>query len=128
MAVTNSKVLVVVAAGPLISNATAILFASRGFSHIALLSRNIKRLQKEVSQVLAAASDSNKDVVVKAYAGDVASPASLMHALKQIEADFGAPEVVLYNGSRISGASISAWDELTEEDLVDQFKVSILWR
>lgn len=116
-----NKVIVVVAAGPLIGTATAALFASKGFTHIALLSRNVEKLSEISSFILPVAKENgNANVVLKTYAGDVSKTENLLKALKQIEVDFGAPEVVLYNAAVIRMTRIG---EATEEELVEEFKV-----
>jgi len=121
MTSTPNKVIVVVAAGPLIGTATAALFASKGFTHVALLSRNVKKLTKTASFIVPFAKENgNANVVLKTYAADVSNTESLLKALKQIEVDFGAPEVVLYNASVVRWVRVG---EATEEELVEEFKV-----
>ncbi len=125
MSKSDNKLLVVVAAGPLIGVSVAALFASRGFTHIALLSRDAKRLQQDAQDAGLSVGD-HSNVVVKTYAADVSIPENLAAALQKVEADFGAPEVVLYNGTRISAAKLSSWDEWSEADLIYDFKVNSL--
>jgi len=121
MTSTPNKVIVVVAAGPLIGTATAALFASKGFTHVALLSRDAKKLTEISSFIVPVAKENgNANVTLKTYAGDVSNTESLLKALKQIEVDFGAPEVVLYNAAVIRWVRVG---EATEEELVQEFKV-----
>jgi NAD(P)-dependent dehydrogenase (short-subunit alcohol dehydrogenase family) len=121
MASNPNKVIVVIAAGPLIGTATAAHFASKGFTHVALLSRDVKKLTETASFIVPVAKENgNANVILKVYAGDVSNTESLLKALKQIEVDFGAPEVVLYNAAVIRRARIG---EVTEEELVEEFKV-----
>jgi NAD(P)-dependent dehydrogenase (short-subunit alcohol dehydrogenase family) len=126
MSESKPKVLVVVAAGPLIGVGVAALFAQKGFSHIALLSRNAERLRQDAKDGGLPVGTDGTNIVVKTYAADVTIPDSLNSALREIEADFGAPEVVVYNGARVSLASMSNWDSWTEEDMVTDFRVSLV--
>jgi NAD(P)-dependent dehydrogenase (short-subunit alcohol dehydrogenase family) len=121
---TKPKVLVVVAAGPLIGVGVAALFAQKGFTHIALLSRNAERLQQDAKDGGLPVGSNKQGIIVKTYAADVTIPDSLNSALRKVEADFGAPEVVVYNGARVSLASLSNWDTWSEEDMVTDFRVS----
>ena len=118
---TQNKVLVVVAAGPLIGAAVSALFIVKGFTHVALISRSLSRLNEDVNLVLQKAKESGKsEAIVKAYAGDVSKPENITSILKQIEAELGAPEVVVYNAAVISRGGLG---DFTEEGLVEEFKV-----
>jgi NAD(P)-dependent dehydrogenase (short-subunit alcohol dehydrogenase family) len=123
MVETKPKVLVVVAAGPLIGVGVAAFFAQKGFTHVALLSRNAERLLQDAKDAGLPVRADEKSITIKTYAADVTIPKSLNDALRKVEADFGVPEVVVYNGSRVSFASLSHWDNWTEEDMVTDFKV-----
>ena len=121
MVSTPNKVILVVAAGPLIGTATAALFAAKGFTHVALISRDVSKLTKTASFIVPFAEENgNANVVLKTYAGDVSNPENLVKVLKQIEFDFGAPEVVLYNAAVIRFARIG---DVSEEELLEEFKV-----
>ena len=118
---TQNKVLVVVAAGPLIGVAVSTHFIAKGFTHVALISRSLSRLSEDVNLVLQRAKESgNSDAIAKAYVGDVSNPENITSTLKQIEADLGAPEVVVYNAAVISQGGLG---DFTEEGLVEEFKV-----
>jgi NADP-dependent 3-hydroxy acid dehydrogenase YdfG len=70
-----NKVIVVIAAGPLIGTATAAHFASKGFTHVALLSRDVQKLTEIASFIVPTAKENgNANVVLKTYAGDVSKP------------------------------------------------------
>jgi NAD(P)-dependent dehydrogenase (short-subunit alcohol dehydrogenase family) len=125
MVETKPRVLVVVAAGPLIGVGVAAHFAEKGFTHIALLSRNAERLTQDAKNGGLPIGPGEKKIIVKTYAADVTIPHSLNSALRAVEADFGAPEVVVYNGARVSFASLSNWDNWTEEDMVMDFRVRL---
>jgi len=124
MVETKPKVLVVVAAGPLIGVGVAALFAQKGFTHIALLSRNAERLRQDAKDGGLPIGADEKKIIIKTYAADVTIPDSLNSALREVEADFGAPEVVVYNGARVSVVSLSNWDNWTEEDMVTDFRIA----
>jgi NAD(P)-dependent dehydrogenase (short-subunit alcohol dehydrogenase family) len=124
MTSTPNKVIVVVAAGPLIGTATAAHFASKGFTHVALLSRDVRKLTETAGFIVPFAKENgNANVVLKTYEGDVSKAENLLKALKQIEADFGPPEVVLYNAAVVKWARIG---DVTEEELVEEFKVNVV--
>jgi NAD(P)-dependent dehydrogenase (short-subunit alcohol dehydrogenase family) len=128
MVETTPKVLVVVAAGPLIGVGVAALFAQKGFTHIALLSRNAERLQEDAKKGGLPVGAGEKKIIIKTYSADVTIPESLNSALRKVEADFGAPEVVVYNGARVSLASLSNWDTWSEEEMVTDFRVRSIFK
>jgi NAD(P)-dependent dehydrogenase (short-subunit alcohol dehydrogenase family) len=115
MSSKQNKVLVVVAAGPLIGITTAAVFATKGFTHIALIARNASKLNT-LTEVI------SKSTITKTYSADVAEPDNLMATLNQIKADFGVPEVVLYNGAVISGGTFG---EQTEDEILNELKVCV---
>jgi NAD(P)-dependent dehydrogenase (short-subunit alcohol dehydrogenase family) len=118
---SQNKVLVVVAAGPLIGVAVSTLFIVKGFTHVALISRSLSRLSENVKLILQRAKESGtSDAIVKAYVGDVSNPENITSILKQIEADLGTPEVVVYNAAVISRGERG---DFTEEELIEEFKV-----
>jgi NAD(P)-dependent dehydrogenase (short-subunit alcohol dehydrogenase family) len=123
---TPNRLIVVIAAGPMIGVETAAIFASRGFTHVALVSRDIDRLAKDAEAKFPPVSDQagRKPAVVKTFAADVSIPISLGKALSSIKAEFGAPEVVLYNASRIWLANLRDFSA-SDEDLVTDFKVTL---
>jgi NAD(P)-dependent dehydrogenase (short-subunit alcohol dehydrogenase family) len=118
----GNKVLIVIAAGPLIGVAVAALFASRGFTHVALLSRDSKRLKEDYARV--SPNGKGPHAIVQTFSADVSDPVNLTEALQQVEADFGVPEVIVYNGSRITNTKIGNWNDWSEDDIATDFKVS----
>ncbi|KAL2065550.1 hypothetical protein VTL71DRAFT_3220 [Oculimacula yallundae] len=122
MSSIQNKLLITVTSGPLIGAAVSSLFISKGFNHVALISRNAIRLGEDVNLVLKKAKESgNKDVVVKSFVGDVSIPYKITTVLERIVLEFGAPEAVVYNAAVISMGGLG---DFTEERLVQEFKVS----
>jgi NAD(P)-dependent dehydrogenase (short-subunit alcohol dehydrogenase family) len=115
MLTTQNKVLLVVATGPLIGITTAVVFASKGFTHIALIARSTSNLKKLAESI-------PKSAITKTYPADVSKPDNLTAMLEQVKTDFGAPEVVLYNGSVISSGTLGAQ---TEEDIMNELMVCV---
>jgi len=120
----SKRLLVVVAAGPLIGAGVAGLFASNGFTHVALLARNKQRLEEADIKAVLSSLGGKQEVTIKAYEADVTVPESLIRALKLTEVELGAPEVVLYNGTRISTVSFKNRDNWSEDDLITDLKIS----
>ena len=86
-----------------------------------MLSRDVEKLTDISSFIVPFAKENgNANVVLKTYAGDVSNTENLLKALKQIDAGFGALEVVLYNAAVIRRARVG---EVTEEELVEEFRV-----
>jgi len=118
----SDRLIVVLGSGPGIGIGVASLFASRGFSRVALLSRNAERLQTDAKSVLGAVNGSESHSVnVKTYSVDLADSKALERALGQIESDLGVPEVVVYNASHLT---TSKFFNYTEEEINEDLKVS----
>ena len=108
--------LIVLGSGPGIGVTTAALLASKGFTSIALLSRNAERLKEDVATVQKA----NSSAKVQPYAVDIGDTAALQTTLKQTEADLGPPEFVFFNAARIKPSPIG---EETADNLQNDFKL-----
>ena len=108
--------LIVVGSGPLIGSHTAQLFASKSFTHIALISRSQSKLDRDAAFVTSVASAA----VIRTYTADVTVQSELNSALTQAIADVGLPEVVLYNAARIKFGNLG---EYSHDDMVCDFKV-----
>ena len=106
----------VIGSGPMIGAHAARLFATHGFTSVALFARAPDHLARDAGLVAAAAPAS----AVHTYPADVTDPAGLEQALTRAVAEAGAPEVVLYNAARIRP---SPFGEYPAEDLVADFKV-----
>jgi short-subunit dehydrogenase len=99
----RAKTLLIVGSGPGIALKTALLFASRGFTHIALISRTQSNLDKTASSIAAQYAT----VDVSTHACDVGNTQSLTSALAAVEkALSGPPEVILFNAANVSPSSL----------------------
>lgn len=111
----TNRLLVILGAGPGVGMATALHFASKGFD-VALLSRSIERLAKDVATV----QEASPNVRAQAFTVDVGDPVALKKALEKVEVELGVPEVVYYNAARVRPSKIG---ETSPEYILDDFKV-----
>jgi len=119
MSTAENKLIVILGSGPGIGVGVASLFASRTFTKVALLSRNTERLREDAESVRKAAS---KDAVIKTFSIDLADTKAIERVLSEVEKELGAPEVVVYNASNVSGSRFFAYGE---EGVEKDFKVKI---
>lgn len=96
------KTLVVLGSGPGIGIAVAKVFSVRGFTHVALVSRNKERLAQDEDGVLDAIQERGYSCRVKTWVCDIADLKQLNSTLKEIES-FGSLECVLFNPARVAG-------------------------
>lgn len=96
------KTLVVLGSGPGIGVSTASTFAVRGFTHVALVSRDAERLKSDQDKVLDAIQERGYSCQVKAWTCDLTDFDALKRTLKEIES-FGTLECVLFNAARVAG-------------------------
>ncbi len=88
-----SQVCLVVGAGPGIGVAVGAAFAKEGYG-VALASRNPAALKPHCDEIRRSTGRA-----ARAYAADAADEASLRALFTQVEAELGAPEVVVYNAA-----------------------------
>ncbi|KAK8207912.1 hypothetical protein M8818_004165 [Zalaria obscura] len=98
----GGKTLVVLGSGPGIGVSTACAFSVRGFTHIALVSRNAERLKQDWDAVLTAIQERGYPAQVKTWVCDLCDLDALRKTLKEIE-NFGTLECVFYNAARVAG-------------------------
>jgi NAD(P)-dependent dehydrogenase (short-subunit alcohol dehydrogenase family) len=96
------KTLVILGSGPGIGIAVAKVFSVRGFTHVALVSRNKERLAQDEDSVLDAIQERGYSCRVKTWVCDIADLKQLNSTLKEIES-FGSLECVLFNPARVAG-------------------------
>lgn len=116
------KTLVVLGSGPGIGVQVACTFSVRGFTHIALVSRNPERLDKDWDRVLDAVQERGYSCQVKKWVCDLSDLDALRATLKEIER-FGSLECVLFNAARVAGKP--PLDE-SMEDIERDFRVGLL--
>lgn len=96
------KTLVILGSGPGIGIAVAKVFSVRGFTHVALVSRNKERLAQDEDGVLDAIQERGYSCRVKTWVCDISDLKQLNSTLKEIES-FGSLECVLFNPARVAG-------------------------
>ncbi|KAI6818801.1 hypothetical protein KC315_g8934 [Hortaea werneckii] len=116
------KTLVVLGSGPGIGVQVACTFSVRGFTHIALVSRNAERLEKDWNRVLDAVQERGYSCQVKKWVCDISDLDALNTTLKEIER-FGSLECVLFNAARVAGKP--PFDE-SVEDIEKDFRITNL--
>jgi len=116
------KTLVVLGSGPGIGIAVAKVFSVRGFTHVALVSRNKERLAQDEDGVLDAIQERGYSCRVKTWVCDISNLKQLNSTLKDIES-FGTLECVLFNPARVAGQP--PLEESTEAIEAD-FRVCVL--
>lgn len=88
--------------GPGIGVHVANVFSVRGFTHVALVSRDKERLHKDWDRVLDAIQERGYSCQVKTWVCDIGDLKQLGSTLKEIET-FGSLECVLFNAARVAG-------------------------
>lgn len=96
------KTLLILGSGPGIGIAVAKVFSVRGFTHVALVSRNKERLAQDEDSVLDAIQERGYSCRVKTWVCDISDLKQLNSTLKEIES-FGSLECVLFNPARVAG-------------------------
>jgi NAD(P)-dependent dehydrogenase (short-subunit alcohol dehydrogenase family) len=96
------KTLVILGSGPGIGIAVAKVFSVRGFTHVALVSRNKERLAQDEDGVLDAIQERGYSCRVKTWVCDISDLKQLNSTLQEIES-FGSLECVLFNPARVAG-------------------------
>lgn len=119
---TPQGTLLVIGSGPGIGVSTASLFATHGFKHIILTSRNAERLTQEAETVKKAAGAQGEirvDTLTLDLAGSKDSLNETFGKVDGLLKESGSElEVVLYNGARVGPSVIGEWDVSgLEEDL-----------
>ncbi|KAG9229530.1 hypothetical protein BJ875DRAFT_387167 [Amylocarpus encephaloides] len=117
----SSKSLLLVGSGPGIGLSVAKLFASKGFTRIALLSRDLARLEQEAQAV---ASSSATKVEVKVWSVDVTAKEPYIKTLKEVGAWINEKlDLVVFNSARVHGANFFQVDE---DEFVKDFETTTL--
>lgn len=96
------RTLVVLGSGPGIGVAVAQAFSVRGFTHIALVSRNAERLKEDQDKVLDSIQERGYSCQVKTWACDISDLNPLKKTLGEI-GGYGELECVLFNAARVAG-------------------------
>ncbi|KAK3067688.1 hypothetical protein LTR53_015293 [Teratosphaeriaceae sp. CCFEE 6253] len=97
-----ARTLLVLGSGPGIGVAVACTFSVRGFTHVALVSRDKTRLAQDEDRVYDAIQERGYSCQVKTFVCDIANLDTLRETLKVVES-FGSLECVLFNPARVAG-------------------------
>lgn len=117
------KTLLILGSGPGIGVSIARTFSVRGFTHVALISRNKDRLAQDKDQVLTAIQERGYSCQVRTWVCDLSNLEQLKGTLGEI-GGWGSLECVVFNAARVSGRP--PLEESTEAIEVD-FRVSLLF-
>ncbi|KAF2158831.1 hypothetical protein M409DRAFT_71455 [Zasmidium cellare ATCC 36951] len=96
------KTLLLLGSGPGIGISIASNFSVRGFTHIALVSRNTERLKQDQDTVLDAIQERGYSCQVKTWTCDLSDFEQLERVLGEVEG-WGSLEVVVFNAARVAG-------------------------
>ena len=116
------KTLIVLGSGPGIGVGVASTFSVRGFTHVALISRDKERLAQDQDRVLDAIQERGYTCQVKTWVCDISNLDQLKQTLADLES-FGGLECVLFNAARVAGKPPL---EETTEAIEQDFRVGIL--
>jgi short-subunit dehydrogenase len=116
---TSPQTLVLIGSGPMIGVSSASLFATRKFSNIALISRDLTRLAQDRDSVLSAARAAGKNVNVRIFATDIKNTPMFEKVLKEVE-KMGHILIVVFNAARVGPSEMF---KFPEEEIVEDFKV-----
>jgi short-subunit dehydrogenase len=112
----SKPLIIIVGAGPGVSAGVAKKFGANGF-RVVLVARTKAKLEQYTSEL--------DKLVVEAYGvtADASDTAALKAAFKQIKAEYGEAEVLVYNAFSAAHANPTV---LSEQQLVDDFKVNVV--
>jgi NAD(P)-dependent dehydrogenase (short-subunit alcohol dehydrogenase family) len=113
------KTLLVLGSGPGIGVHIARAFSVRGFTHIALVSRDKDRLANDQDQVLDAIQERGYSCQVRTWVADLTDFEVLRKMLGEVEG-YGRLECVLFNAARVAGLPPL---EERSEDMEGDFRV-----
>ena len=95
------------------------LFASKGYTNVALIARRAEQLNVEGKAIERAVGS---HINVKTYAVDVVDTDALVKALDDTEKEFGKPNCVFYNAARVLPSALLTHDV---KEIDYDFKVSV---
>lgn len=96
------KTLLILGSGPGIGVHIAQTFSVRGFTHVALVSRDSSRLEKDQDQVLDAIQERGYSCQVRTWTCDLSDLEALEKTLDEVKG-FGGLECVVFNAARVAG-------------------------
>ncbi len=111
-----SNVAAIVGVGPGIGLAVGRTFAREGF-RVALVARDLGKVEGYAAQFRA------DGLEAQAFSGDASVPGSLEAAMKQVEAQLGAPNVLVYNAAAYNPGAPSS---LSRQVLQEGFTVNVI--
>jgi NAD(P)-dependent dehydrogenase (short-subunit alcohol dehydrogenase family) len=115
---SSLRTLLLIGSGPGIGSSVATVFASKGFNHVILISRDYKRLQDDrVKILLNVTGEYPRMDLIQA---DISDNNSLKQALQQVDALEGNIECVYFNAARVAPSPLL---EFPIEVIEGDFKV-----
>ncbi|ETS86218.1 hypothetical protein PFICI_00046 [Pestalotiopsis fici W106-1] len=115
----QNKTLLVIGAGPGIGRSITTLFASNGYTNVALFARSGNGLAGEQKAVEESIGSNGK---VKTYQVDAADTEALAKALAEADADFGKPDCIFYNAARVRPSELLTHDL---KEIEYDFKINV---
>lgn len=113
--------MIVIGSGPGIGSTTATTFATKGFKHIILMSRNADRLKQDAQEVKAASNAAQVETVPVDLGADESQINASFKKAKSILENWGVPvEVVLFNAIRVGQSKVM---EFSSADFERDLKV-----
>lgn len=111
----SKHLIVIVGAGPGVSQSVAKHFGGKGF-RVVLLARRQEALDQYVAEL------TEQDIEAYSLTADAASSESLKEAFASIKASYGVPEVLVYNAAVIKPGSPLSF---TSEQLLEDFSINV---
>ena len=108
--------LLVIGSGPMIGSHVARLFATHGFTQVALFSRSADNLARDATFITTA----SPSTTVRTYATDVTADDPFASTLEKAVDEVGSPEVVVYNAARIK---FGPFGQYTAADVRRDFEI-----
>lgn len=96
------KTLLILGSGPKIGVHVASCLSVRGFTHVALVSRDGERLEKDQDAVLDAIQERGYSCQVRTWTCDISDLEQLQKTLDEVKG-FGGLQCVLFNAARVAG-------------------------
>ena len=113
---SSRRAIFIVGSGPMIGSHVARLFATHGFTKIALFARSPSNLSRDASFITSTAPSAT----VRTYPADVTDHVALTSALEAAVAEIGVPEVLVYNAARIK---YGAFGEYSTDDMLVDYQI-----
>jgi NAD(P)-dependent dehydrogenase (short-subunit alcohol dehydrogenase family) len=115
---SSLQTLLLIGSGPGIGSSVATVFASKGFNHVVLISRNYARLQDDKVTILA--NIKGEAPQIDLIQADISDNGSLKQALKAVDGLGSNIGCVFFNAARVAPSPLL---EFPVEGIANDFKV-----